>query len=124
MKKLNQMLSKIPAILSSRISIFIYLFLFFYLVIFALLCAFVPSLQGYAPSGNMQLIMGNYTNVLSALGASLAAGSSVAIHSGIKSLHQKHDATQARIEELHDKIDRLQQKLDNMTDGDTPLSGS
>lgn len=108
MKKQSRLLSKIPAILSSRISIYIYLFLFIYLVIFALLCAVIPVLGAYAPSDTIQLIMGNYTNVLSALGASLAAGSGVAVHAGIREIHKRHDKLEATIAALHQKIDRLE----------------
>ena len=104
---INKFLGKIPQWLSSKVSIFIYLFLFFYLVIFAFLCFIVPSMHGLAPSESAQLVLGNYTNVLSALGASIAAGSGVAIHSKINTLHESHQKLQNRIEELHDKIDKL-----------------
>ena len=100
-------LSKIPALLSSKVSIFIYLFLFFYLVVFAISCLLIPSLEAFTPSANAQLILGNYTNVLSALGASIAAGNGVAIHSRIKALHQSHKALQDTMNDLHEKIDRL-----------------
>lgn len=105
--KRKGILSKIPAILSSKISIFIYLFLFFYLVIFALLCAVIPALSELAPSDTIQLIMGNYTNVLSALGASIAAGSGVAVHSGVKALHKRHDDLQQSIANLEKRLDAL-----------------
>lgn len=106
-KKLDQILGKIPAILSSRGSIFIYLFLFFYLVIFAILCLVVPLLNPLAPTSDAQLILGNYTNVLSALGASIAAGAGVASHNSMKEMHKKHDRLEKRIEELHSKIDNI-----------------
>ncbi len=100
-------LQKIPAWLSSRISIFIFMALFFYLVIFALLCNFVPSMDSYSPTSDSQLILGNYSNVLSGLGAALAAGSGVAIHSSVKRLHESHRKLQGHIDELHKKIDLL-----------------
>ncbi len=93
--------------LSSKVSIFIYLFLFCYLVIVALIAYAVPALSSMAPTQDAQLILGNYTNVLSALGASIAAGTGVAIHGKIKDLHEGHRKLQDRIEELHDKLDRM-----------------
>ncbi len=107
MKEKESFFAKIPALLSSKVSIFIYLFLFFYLVVFALLCTFVPMLSAFAPSSNTQLIMGNYTNVLSALGASIAAGAGTAVHGSLKKLHQKHDALQETVNALHQKIDTM-----------------
>ena len=109
MKKcINLFLAKIPAILSSSPSIFVYLLLFFYLVIYALACILIPRLSPYAPTSDVQLIMGNYTNVLSALGASLAAGTGTAAHRSIRKLHEKHDLLHAAIKELHKKIDLIE----------------
>ena len=117
MKNTNHnFLDKIPNILSSTPSIFIYLFLFFYLVIYALFCAFIPQLSPFAPSNDVQLIMGNYTNVLSALGASLAAGTGVATHHHINRLHEKHDLLHETIQELHEKLDRLESQINNKSD--------
>lgn len=114
MKKINQFLTSIPTLLSSKLSIFIYLFLFFYLVVFAVLTMWIPLLKNAQPSANLQLILGNYTNVLSALGASLAAGSGTLIHHSLTTLHKKHDTMhdelQKTITELHEKIDRLEQR--------------
>lgn len=107
MKRISSLLGRLPGLLASTPSIFIYLFLFFYLVVYALVCALVPALNSYAPSDGTQLIMGNYTNVLSALGASIAAGSGAAVHSSVKKLHAKHDNMQKTIDELHAKIDKL-----------------
>ena len=104
---MKKILERLPGILSSRISLFIYLFLFFYLVVYALLCALIPPLSSYAPSNNVQLIMGNYTNVLSALGASIAAGTGVATHTNIKRLHESHRKLQQSIDSLHEKIDKM-----------------
>ncbi|EOI01971.1 hypothetical protein UAY_01380 [Enterococcus moraviensis ATCC BAA-383] len=113
MKKVNQFLTRIPALLSSKLSIFIYLFLFLYLVIFAVLTMWIPFLKNVQPSADVQLILGNYTNVLSALGASLAAGSGTLIHHSLSTLHKKHDTMQDELKktiaELHEKIDRLEQ---------------
>lgn len=94
--------------MSGKVSIFIFLFLFFYLVLLALAGFVVPSLRGLTPSQEIQLVLGNYTNVLSALGASIAAGTGVALRSHSKIMHQNN-------EELHRKIDELHKKIDNLT---------
>lgn len=107
MKYINHFLKNIPIWLSSKTSIFIYLFLFGYLVIFALICYIFPTLHNYAPSQDTQLILGNYTNVLSALGASIAAGSGVAIHRRIKTIHENHEKLQKTIEDLNHKMNKL-----------------
>ena len=107
MKPFKAFLDKIPGILSSTPSIAIYLFLFVYLVIYALISAVVPALQAHQPSSDMQLIMGNYTNVLSALGASIAAGTGAAAHSSVKKLHKRHDELEEIIVQLHEKLDKL-----------------
>ena len=51
--------------------IFIFIFLFVYLFIFGAIGLVWNAVE---PSANVQLVFGNYTNVLSALGAALAAG--------------------------------------------------
>ena len=103
----NSFLGKIPIWLSSKISIFIYIFLFFYLVVFAIFTIIIPDISHLQPSNTVQLLLGNYTNVLSALGASIAAGGGVVIHSHVKTLHQKHDKLQKSIDELHEKISKM-----------------
>jgi len=107
MKYFKAFLQRIPSILSSTASIAIYLFLFVYLVVYALISAVVPALYAYQPSTSVQLVMGNYTNVLSALGASIAAGTGAAVHSSVKRLHKRHDELEKSITELHLKVDRL-----------------
>lgn len=109
MKRFTTFLQAIPGVLSSTASICIYLFLFLYLVIFALLCAVIPALAPYAPSDTMQLIMGNYTNVLSALAASIAAGSGVAAHHSIRSMHTKHDEMMKKLDAMQAQIQQLKQ---------------
>lgn len=107
-------LQKIPKLLASKVSIFIYLFLFFYLVLFAFLTKLLPSLAGLAPSDSAQLILGNYTNVLSALGASIAAGNGVAMRHNQEKIQQRHEDMHqeltGKIEELHQKIEALNQQ--------------
>lgn len=100
-------LTKIPALLSSPVSIFIFIFLFIYLVIFGMIGLFIKQVQ---PSADMQLILGNYTNVLSALGAALAAGSGAKHTKNLRELHDKHDELQKSVDDLHAKIDKLNEK--------------
>ncbi len=107
MSSLHKALAKIPALLSSMPSIFIFIFLFVYLVIFGLLGLALPRL---APSNDLQLIFGNYTNVLSALGASLAAGAGAVHTKRLREIHKKHLEIEASLKDLHSKIDRLSQK--------------
>ena len=104
---MKKIFEKIPSILSSGPSIFIFLFLFFYLVIYAFICILIPKLNPYAPSNDLQLVMGNYTNIVSALGASLAAGTGASANSSLRKLHKKHDKLHDRMEELSAKIERL-----------------
>ena len=103
-------LGKIPTWLSSKTSIFIYIFLFFYLVIFAVICVIIPDINHLQPSSNAQLVLGNYTNVLSALGASIAAGSGAIVHSKVKKIHQHHEKLQNSIDELHEKLNKISEK--------------
>lgn len=107
MSLLHKALNKIPALLSSMPSIFIFIFLFVYLVMFGLLGLAFPKL---APSNDLQLIFGNYTNVLSALGASLAAGAGAVHAKRLKDMHKKHLEIEASLKDLHSKIDSLAKK--------------
>lgn len=107
MKKIDSFLQKIPVWLSSKVSIFIYLFLFFYLFLFSIVAFIIPSLHDFAPSSELQLVLGNYTNVLSALGASIAAGTGAVVHGKMKKLHESHQKLQNTIDELHRKIDKM-----------------
>jgi len=97
-------LQAIPGILASNISIFIFIFLFIYLVIFGLVGLFVDWL---APSAAAQLVLGNYTNVTSALGAAIAAGASTQHLSQVRKLHHSHEELKHLIEGLHHKIDKM-----------------
>jgi uncharacterized coiled-coil DUF342 family protein len=56
------------------------------------------------------LIGDNYTSVLAALGASIAAGAGVATHKKMNDYKQKHDDLQESIKELHKKVDKLSPK--------------
>jgi len=101
---MKNFLDKIPQLLSSKISIFIFLFLFFYLFIFGIIGLVLPHL---APSANMQLVLGNYTNVTSALGAAIAAGAATQVSNQTEKIHKRHDHLEKSLQELHTKIDKL-----------------
>jgi len=107
MKQIHALLAKIPAALSSTLSVFIFIFLFVYLFIFGVVGLVIPALE---PTAASQLIFGNYTNVLSALGAALAAGAGAVHSKRLKELHQSHTALNASLDELHKKVDQLSLK--------------
>jgi hypothetical protein len=104
MNRIHTLFGKIPSALSSTPSIFIFIFLFIYLFIFGLAGLVFSAIK---PSSDVQLIFGNYTNVLSALGAALAAGAGAKHTKNLRDLHDKHDALQASVDDLHVKIDKL-----------------
>lgn len=104
MKSTRTILAKIPALLSSTPSVFIFIFLFVYLFLFGVVGLFLPAIK---PSNDIQLVFGNYTNVLSALGAALAAGAGSAHAKNLRELHDKHDALQSSVDDLHKKLDKL-----------------
>ncbi len=108
MNAIRRLLEPIPRVLSSTLSVVIFLILFVYLVIIGLIGLFVPSIE---PTANVQLILGNYTNVLSALGAALAAGAGAVHVKSMKELHTKHDELTKSIDELHAKLDAVAAKL-------------
>jgi len=97
-------LQGIPGVLASNVSIFIFIFLFVYLVIFGVLGLFVDWL---APSEGAQLVLGNYTNVTSALGAAIAAGASTQRLSETRKLHHSHEELRGLVEGLHRKVDKM-----------------
>ncbi|MDR2962881.1 MAG: prefoldin subunit [Bacteroidales bacterium] len=118
MSAIEKALAKVPALISSKTSIILYVFLFFYLVVFAILCIVFPFLSDWIPSDRVQLILGNYTNVLSALGASIAAGGGVLIHEKLKSMHKhqhdNHEFINKRIDELHENHRNLNKQLSEL----------
>lgn len=70
MRLLHRALDAIPRLLASTVAITFLVLLFFYLVVLGAIGLFIPDLE---PSVAAQLVLGNYTNVTSAIGASLAA---------------------------------------------------
>lgn len=79
-------LAAVPRLLASAPAIVFLVALFFYLVVLGLVGLFIPALE---PSATMQLVLGNYTNVTSALGASIAAGASIVGLREIRVHHRK-----------------------------------
>jgi phosphoglycolate phosphatase-like HAD superfamily hydrolase len=103
MEKFNQI---ITAILSSKVSIVIYIAMFIYLVPVPLI-AFIPGMEWLMPSTAAMLVGDNYTSVLAALGASIASLAGVKIHQSQKEYHKKHDQLQKSLDDLHAKVDKL-----------------
>jgi hypothetical protein len=75
--RLDKILGRLPNVLSSKPVILFGILLFLYLFVFAGLA----SLLGHSGlvSANTQLILGNYTNVSSSVGAGIAAGASLTL---------------------------------------------
>jgi hypothetical protein len=102
----DRILGRLPGLLSSKPVIVFGILLFCYLFLFA----GIASLLGHsgAVSANTQLILGNYTNVSSSVGAGIAAGAGVAILKRQRRAHRitmaAHDAAmeaKAIAEETH-----------------------
>jgi hypothetical protein len=103
---LDRILGRLPSLLSSKPVIIFGIFLFCYLFLYA----GIASLLGHAGAvtANTQLILGNYTNVSSSVGAGIAAGAGVAILKRQRRAHRitlaAHDAAmeaKAIAEETH-----------------------
>jgi hypothetical protein len=106
-KKIDTQVEKIPSFLSSKPIIYFYIFLLFYLVVVALI---IPTLVPIS----IQIPLGNFTNVASALGAGLAAGSALKSHLAIKDMDNKHAELAnkhhtehlAEFKRIHAKLDK------------------
>jgi hypothetical protein len=105
----NKFSQIISALLSGKASIIIYILMFIYLVPVAI-AGLIPGLEWIEPSANLMLIGDNYTSVLAALGASIAAGAGVATHKKLNDYKQNHQEMQASMAQLHEKIDKLSAK--------------
>ncbi len=92
--RMDKILGRLPNILSSKPVIVFGILLFLYLFVFAGLA----SLLGHSGlvSANTQLILGNYTNVSSSVGAGIAAGASLTLVKRQRRAHKvvvaAHDA--------------------------------
>ena len=109
MKKQSTLSKVLSVAISGKVAIAIYIGLFIYLVVLPLV-SLIPGLGFLMPSSDAMLVGGNYTNVLAALGASLAAGAGVVAVHHVHKLHKKHAELEESIKELHEKIDKLSQK--------------
>jgi hypothetical protein len=91
---LERLLGRLPGILSSKPVIIFGILLFCYLFVYA----GIASLLGHAGavSANTQLILGNYTNVSSSVGAGIAAGAGLTLLKRQNRVHRltvaAHDA--------------------------------
>lgn len=90
----DRVLGRLPNVLSSKPVIMFGIFLFFYLFVYA----GIQSILGHAGavSTNTQLILGNYTNVSSSVGAGIAAGTGLTLVKRQRRAHRlalaAHDA--------------------------------
>jgi hypothetical protein len=75
--RMDKVLGQLPSVLSSKPVIIFGIILFCYLFLYA----GIASLLGHpgAVSANTQLILGNYTNVSSSVGAGIAAGAGLTL---------------------------------------------
>jgi hypothetical protein len=87
---MDRLLGKLPNVLSSKPVIIFGIILFCYLFLYA----GISSLLGHAGavSANTQLILGNYTNVSSSVGAGIAAGAGLTL---LKRQNRTHRLTVA-----------------------------
>jgi hypothetical protein len=109
MKEFNRFLQAIPRLMNSKVSVAIYLAMFIYLVIVPLM-AFIPGCEWLMPSTPAMLIGDNYTSVLAALAASIAAGTGVAIHHNVKENQRRNNSLKKSLDDLHAKVDALSRK--------------
>jgi hypothetical protein len=94
---MERLLGRLPGLLSSKPVIIFGIILFFYLFVFA----GIESLLGHptAVTANTQLILGNYTNVSSSVGAGIAAGAGLTL---IKRQRHAHRVAMAAHRAAHD----------------------
>jgi Na+/H+ antiporter NhaC len=95
---LLSLLKAVPRLLASAPAIVFLLLLFVYLVVIGLIGLFVPALE---PSATIQLVLGNYTNVTSALGASIAAGAGLTAVHELRTHRRKAHIFHEQIRALH-----------------------
>ena len=108
MRYIKSILEAIPRMLSSKPSIFIFIGLFVYLVGFGVLGLWIKSLE---PSSTLQLVLGNYTNVTSATGASIAAGAGLTTVATTATVLTHVRKTNKRYDELKKSHDELRKMV-------------
>ena len=104
---MKRALAAVPRLLASAPAIVFLLGLFLYLVVLGVIGLAVPALE---PSATIQLVLGNYTNVTSALGASIAAGA------GLTVLHE----TREHRRKAHRFHEQIRDHLDLPNPEETP----
>lgn len=72
----------------------------------------IPTIEGLKPTDATQLVLGNYTNVLSALGASIAVGTGVVVHTKVAQIQKNHETLKKPHDEMKDLLEKLHSKLD------------
>jgi hypothetical protein len=124
---LTTILGAIPKALASKPSIIIFMGLFIYLVGFGIIGLFIKSLE---PSATIQLVLGNYTNVTSATGASIAAGSGVTtvattsvVLSHVRKNAKKYDELKRSHDDMHELVKELHRSINGPTDANQAASG-
>ena len=103
MKRLDAILAYVPRFLSSRVSVLIGVLLFCYLFVFGGIAALLGHAD-WVPDG-AQLIFGNYTNVLSMVGAGVAAGASHSAAKNMKAARRQHVQTHQLLAQINAKLD-------------------
>src|SRR5690348_15178971 len=84
----TRILNQVPKVLSSKLHILWLFILFLWIVVFA-------ALAPHHVSQRTELILGNYTNVTSDIGACIAAGGTIA---AVKHLRKQGKVQEARFE--------------------------
>ena len=103
--RVRRLLAHLPAVLSSTAVIAFGVFLFFYLFVFAAAATWLGHPD--AVSQQWQLILGNYTNVSSSVGAGIAAGLGVKAVKHMRAAEKRHAAA----DKLHAETQRLTQEI-------------
>lgn len=106
MKRIDGVLAYVPLFIKSRTSIVIGVVLFAYLVVLGTI-ATLTGHPAWVPD-NMQLILGNYTNVLSMVGASIAAAAADKANQTVKVAHEQHRRTHELLTTISAKLDTEQ----------------
>jgi hypothetical protein len=91
---MTRALAAVPRLLASPPAILFLLALFLYLVVLGVVGLFAPAVE---PSATIQLVLGNYTNVTSALGASIAAGAGLTVLHETRQHHARQHAFREQV---------------------------
>jgi hypothetical protein len=105
---MQKILAAIPRALASKVSIIIFMVLFIYLFGFGVIGLWIPALE---PSSTLQLILGNYTNVTSATGASIAAGAGTVVLTHVRRSNKKYDELKTSHDEMRKLVEEIHKKV-------------